>query len=223
MIWGSTLNQLCHLVFSHLEYNCVYPILGVWVWTEPAWWVCVCLSAGRPLLCCCGDRLAWLAHAVAGSRLGRSRRAILVVPQHAEWHSWQSEGWESSRAPNTTDWGVAEQTGCSGWQQSAADGGCLCRSCRNESRWCVRAHVSKCSPALFVSSDITEGFSSPPSTGCVCTEAGTPASCQPTSQLAGSPDVSVLAFCLFLFHVAITYVCSQGSLSTHFINGKEHM
>lgn len=50
-----------------------------------------------------------------------------------------------------------------------------------------------------------------------------PLPAQPPSQLAFSPDVSVLAFRLFLFHVAITYVCSQGSLSTHFINGTEHM
>lgn len=67
------------------------------------------------------------AHAGAGSDFGRSRRAILVVPEHTEWHSWQSEAWERSRAPKTTDWGVAEQTGCGGWQPSAADGGRLCR------------------------------------------------------------------------------------------------
>lgn len=69
-------------------------------------------------------------------------------------------------------------------QMEVASAASACRSWRNESRRCVRAQSSKCSRALFVSSDITEGFSSPPHTGCVCTEAGTPASCQPTSQLA---------------------------------------
>lgn len=167
------------------------------------------------MVCCCRDRLAWLAHAVAGSDFGWSRRAILVVPQHTEWHSWQSKGLGEF-------WGVLEQTGCRGWQHSAADGGSLCRSWRSESRRWARRLLYKCSPALLVS-DITEGFSSPPIIGCARTEAGTPASCQPASQLAFSPDISVLAFCLFLFHAAITYVCSQGSLSTHFRNGKEHM
>lgn len=65
-----------------------------------------------------------------------------------------------------------------------------------------------------VSSYIMGGFSSLLYTGCVSTEAGTPASCKPRSQLVFLPDVDALALRLFLFHVVITYVCPQRSLST---------
>lgn len=85
---------------------------------------------------------------------------------------------------------------------------------------------SERSPALSVSSDITGRVLPPrrPAPGAYALKQGTPASCQPPpSQLACSPDASVLAMRLFLFHVAITYVCSRGSLSTPFRSGREHM
>lgn len=180
-------------------------------------------------MCCCADRLAWLAHTLE----------LAPTLAGAEGQFWwglntqngivgKARAGSVRGAPKTTDRGVAEQTGGL-WLATA---GCRWRP-PLPLRPALAGEMShghagerlliNAPRALFVSSDITEGFSSPPSAGCARTEAGTPASCRPTSQLAFSPDVSVLAFRLFLFHAAITYVCSQGSLSTHFRNRKEHV
>lgn len=80
-------------------------------------------------------------------------------------------------------------------------------------RVCRYEYSSVCS--LYMVSCIIEGLSSPLYTGCVSSEAGMPASCKPLSQLVFLPGIGNLALCLFLFHVVITYVYPQGSLSTH--------
>lgn len=152
--------------------------------------------------------------------------------QHTGWHSWQSGEWQSSEADSE------------GWEYTRlrsggldrllwlahcccdkkSDGGKSSPQQGDEVTSPFTAAVSFCMPFVkctfvnvqgySVSSYIMGGFSSLLYTGCVSTEAGTPASCKPRSQLVFLPDVDALALLLFLFHVVITYVCPQRSLST---------
>lgn len=65
---------------------------------------------------------------------------------------------------------------------------------------CVQVRFYECSRVLLVS--FLTSWKGPPlhcTTGCVSTEAGTPASCSPLSQLVLLPDVGNLALRLFLF------------------------
>lgn len=227
MIRGLTSNRLWRLVFSHF-----------WIKLHLSLLKCLCLD-WTPRVCLPLSRLAFGLLLRWQVGLAGARHGWLQFLVGAEGQFWwcpntqngivgKAKGWESSRG---SEYNRLRCGGADGvlwlaavsrrWRLPPQLRPAVAGEMSHGGAW-ERSLLNARERSLFLLTS-RKGSLHRRTPGAYALKQALPLPASLRANSLFSPDVSVLAFRLFLFHVAITYVCSRGSLSTHFINGKEHM